>query len=380
MEENTVKTELTGLSFAEVSAKLTSLGFERFRASQLWNWLYVRGVTNFEAMTNFNKDAREKLAQHFTITRPKIEQEQVSSDGTRKWLFKLSDGQLIETVHIPDVVEGRGALCISSQVGCTLTCRFCHTGTQKLVRNLTAGEIIGQVMAARDGVGDWTAKSPDKKINNLVFMGMGEPLFNYDEVAKAVTLLMDPDGMSFSRRRITVSTSGVVPFINACGADLGVNLAVSLHAVRDDIRSEIMPINRKWPIAELLEACRTYPGVSNSRRITFEYVMLKGVNDSDADARALIKLLRPIPSKVNLIPFNAWPGSPFECSDARRIEDFGLMLNNAGFVSPIRRTRGADILAACGQLKSASLRVSAKEREAIAALLKEKDDALLRVS
>jgi 23S rRNA (adenine2503-C2)-methyltransferase len=380
MEPESPKTELIGLTFDDLGALLKAQGFEAFRARQLWHWLYVRGVTDFNLMTNFNKDAREKLARHFTVTRPAVAQEQVSQDGTRKWLFRLADGQLVETVHIPDVVEGRGALCISSQVGCTLTCRFCHTGTQKLVRNLTAAEIVGQVMAARDGVGDWTAKSPDKKINNLVFMGMGEPLFNFEEVAKAIKLLLDQDGMSFSRRRITVSTSGVVPFINACGAELGVNLAVSLHAVRDDIRSAIMPINRKWPIKELLEACRTYPGASNSRRITFEYVMLKGVNDSDADARALIKLLRPLPAKVNLIPFNAWPGSPFECSDPERIEAFGLLLNQAGFVSPIRKTRGADILAACGQLKSASLRLSAKEKEAIAALHKEKDDALLGVA
>lgn len=369
------KTELVGLSLPALQAALAPLGLPAFRAKQIWHWMYVRGVTDFSAMSNIAKPLREELARHFSIFRPAVAQEQVSSDGTRKWLFRLSDDQLIEAVHIPDVVEGRGALCISSQVGCTLTCRFCHTGTQRLVRNLLPHEIIGQVLAARDALGDWAAQSQDKKINNIVLMGMGEPLYNYDNVAAALKIVMDPDGISISKRRITLSTSGVVPLMGRCGEELGVNLAVSLHAVRDDVRSAIMPINRKYPLKELLEACRTYPGVSNSRRITFEYVMLKGVNDSDADARALIKLLRPVPSKINLIPFNAWPGSSFECSDMERIERFGLMLNEAGYVSPIRKTRGADILAACGQLKSASLRLSAAERAAIEALQQEKDVA-----
>lgn len=369
------KTELVGKTREEMKEALAPHGLEPFRVRQLWHWMYVRGHTNFDNMTDLSKPLREKLAPHFSIFRPETAQEQKSVDGTRKWLSKMTDGQLIESVHIPDVVEGRGALCISSQVGCTLTCRFCHTGTQRLVRNLEPHEIIAQVLSARDAVGDWQAQSQDKKINNIVLMGMGEPLFNYENVARAVKIMMDPDGISISKRRITLSTSGVVPFIKRCGEELNVNLAVSLHAVNDDVRSAIMPINKKYPIAELLDACKNYPGVSNSRRITFEYVMLKGVNDSDADARALIKLLRPIPSKINLIPFNAWPGSSFECSDADRIERFGDMLNAAGFVSPIRKTRGSDILAACGQLKSASLRLSANERAAIEALQKEKDMA-----
>jgi 23S rRNA (adenine2503-C2)-methyltransferase len=266
-------------------------------------------------------------------------------------------------------------LCISSQVGCTLTCRFCHTGTQRLARNLNAGEIVAQVLLARDELKEWTARSQDRVINNIVFMGMGDPLFNYEEVAKAVLLLSDPDGISIGKRRITVSTSGVVPFIHRCGAELGVNLAVSLHAPTDELRDTIVPLNRKYPIKELLDACRNYPGVSNSRRITFEYVMLKGVNDRDEDCKKLIKLLRDVPSKINLIPFNPWPGAPFECSTPERIEEFGVMLNEAGYVSPIRKTRGQDIMAACGQLKSASLRLSAAERAAIAALQQEKDVA-----
>lgn len=367
--------ELIGQPRDALAALLQPHGLEPFRVKQLWHWLYVRGHKNFEAMTDLSKPVRETMAQHFTIFRPGVAQEQVSVDGTRKWLMNMADGQMIEAVHIPDVVEGRGALCISSQVGCTLTCRFCHTGTQRLVRNLEAHEIVAQVLQARDSVGDWTAQSQDKKINNIVLMGMGEPLFNYEEVAKAVKIMTDPDGISISKRRITLSTSGVVPFIRRCGEELGVNLAVSLHAVSDEVRSAIMPINRKYPIKELLEACKNYPGVSNARRITFEYVMLKGVNDSDADARALIRLLRDIPSKINLIPFNPWPGSAFECSDPARIERFGEMLNAAGYVSPIRKTRGADILAACGQLKSASLRLSASERAAIEALQHEKDVA-----
>ena len=366
---------IIGMDEKELAADMAALGFESYRTKQLWNWVYTRGHKNFERMSTFSKAAQEKLSQYFYIDRLTITENQISVDGTRKWLFKMQDGQQVEAVFIPDVVADRGALCISSQVGCTLTCRFCHTGTQRLVRNLTAAEIVGQVLKARDEVGDWQAKSQDQKINNLVFMGMGEPLFNYEEVAKAIHLLKDPDGISISKRRITVSTSGVVPLINRCGAELGVNLAVSLHAANDDVRSAIMPINKKYPIKELLDACRTYPGATNARRITFEYVMLKGVNDSDADARALVKILRDIPSKINLIPFNAWPGSPFECSDPARIERFGDILNANGYASPIRKTRGADIMAACGQLKSASLRLTKNERDAIAQLQHEKDVA-----
>jgi 23S rRNA (adenine2503-C2)-methyltransferase len=367
---------LIGLSKDELLAETGKLGLEPFRARQLWHWMYVKGVTSFDGMSNFTKEKREELAARFDLFRPAISTLQESADGTRKWLLKMPDRQEVECVHIPDVVEGRGALCISSQVGCTLTCRFCHTGTQRLVRNLESSEIVAQVLLARDGLGDWDAKSQDKRINNIVFMGMGEPLYNYENVAKAIRIIMDPDGVSISKRRITLSTSGVVPMMQRCGEELNVNLAVSLHAVNDELRDKIVPINRKYPIKDLLEACRTYPGASNSRRITFEYVMLKGVNDSDADARALIKLLRPIPSKVNLIPFNPWPGAPFECSDDDRIERFGLMLNEAGYVSPIRRPRGRDIMAACGQLKSDSLRLSVAERAAIAELQLEKEVAV----
>jgi 23S rRNA (adenine2503-C2)-methyltransferase len=369
------KRELIGMSLAEIQQAFTALGFPTYRARQMWHWLYVYGHTDFSRMSNFSKEMRETLEQHFTIFRPHVATEQTSVDGTRKWLFDMRDKQAVESVHIPDVVEGRGALCISSQVGCTLTCRFCHTGTQRLVRNLEPHEIIGQVLGARDALHEWTCKSQDRRINNLVLMGMGEPLFNYENVAAALKIIMDPDGVAISKRRVTLSTSGVVPFIRRCGAELNVNLAVSLHAANDELRSTIMPINRKYGIAELMDACRNYPGSSNARRITFEYVMLKGINDSDADARALMKLLRGVPAKVNLIPFNPWPGSPFECSSAEVIERFGVMLNEGGYVSPIRKTRGQDILAACGQLKSASLKLSAKEAAAIAALQQEKDAA-----
>ena len=367
--------DLIGLTLAEMCEALAALGFEPYRARQIWHWIYVRGVTDFAAMTNIAKVKHPELEAHFRISRPVVSEDQQSQDGTRKWLLTLDGGQAVEAVHIPEVVEGRGALCISSQVGCTLTCRFCHTGTQRLVRNLTPAEIIGQVLSARDTLAEWERQSQDKRINNVVLMGMGEPLYNYENVAAALKIIMDPDGIAISKRRITLSTSGVVPFIKRCGEELGVNLAISLHAANDELRSAIMPINRKYPLVELLDACRNYPGISNARRITFEYVMLKGVNDSDADARALIRLLRDIPSKINLIPFNPWPGSIHECSDEKRIERFGEMLNEAGFVSPVRKTRGADILAACGQLKSASLRLSVVERAAIAALQQEKDRA-----
>jgi len=376
LSKNDNRLNLVGLSLPEMQEAVKNCGLENYRAKQIWQWMYVKGVRDFAAMSNIAKEKQALLASAFVIEYPDISTEQKSVDGTRKWLLKMQDGQQVECVHIPEVVEGRGALCISSQVGCTLTCRFCHTGTQRLVRNLDVSEIVAQVMQARQSVGDWQARSQDRKITNLVLMGMGEPLFNYENVARAVKMIMDPDGIAISKRRITLSTSGVVPMMERCGRELNVNLAVSLHAVTDDLRNEIVPLNRKYPIKELLEACKNYPGVSNSRRITFEYVMLKGVNDSDADARALIKLLRPIPSKVNLIPFNPWPGAPFECSAPERIERFGAMLNEAGYVSPVRKPRGRDIMAACGQLKSASMRLTAAERAAIDKLLHEKEAAV----
>ncbi len=372
---DTQKKNLVGLSKDELAAEMTAFGLESYRARQIWQWIYGRGLTDFTGMSNINKDMQKKLADHYYIGRSKVSQQQKSTDGTQKWLLAMEDNQQVECVHIPDVVEGRSALCISSQVGCTLTCRFCHTGTQRLVRNLEPAEIVGQVLHARDQVGDWQAASDEKRVNNLVFMGMGEPLFNYENVAKAIKIIMDPDGLAISKRRITLSTSGVVPFMERCGSELGVSLAVSLHAVTDDLRDQIVPLNRKYKIKELLEACRTYPAASNARRITFEYVMLKGVNDSDADAKALIKLLRDIPAKINLIPFNPWPGAAFECSDAARIERFGIMLNDAGYASPIRTPRGRDIMAACGQLKSASMKLSVAERAAIAELQQQKEIA-----
>jgi 23S rRNA (adenine2503-C2)-methyltransferase len=304
-------------------------------------------------MTSINKAQQAKFAEAFTIGRPIIDRALTSTDGTRKWLLSFSDGNKIETVHIPE--DDRGALCVSSQVGCTLTCTFCHTGTMKLVRNLTAGEIVGQVMIARDGLGQWPA-TPDSTLTNIVMMGMGEPLFNYDQVAKALTIIMDPEGIAISKRRITLSTSGVIPMIERCGKELGVNLAISLHAVRDDLRDVIVPINKKYPIAPLLEACRNYPAASNARRITFEYVMLKGINDTDEDARELVRLLKDIHAKVNLIPFNPWPGAPYECSSNNRMRRFADILNENGYSSPIRTPRGRDIFAACGQLKSDSER------------------------
>ncbi|HEX5691295.1 MAG TPA: 23S rRNA (adenine(2503)-C(2))-methyltransferase RlmN, partial [Roseiflexaceae bacterium] len=310
----------------------------------------------FAAMTNIAKKARETLEAHFRIGRPHIALQQQSSDGTRKWLMRLADGNEIESVYIPE--DDRGAVCISSQVGCTLTCSFCHTGTMKLVRNLSAGEIVGQFMAARDSYGEWPSPTgeADRLLSNIVMMGMGEPLYNFDNVAAALKIAMDDQGIALSRRRITLSTSGVVPMMQRCGEELNVNLAVSLHAVTDELRNELVPINRKWPIAELLDACRAYPGAKNARRITFEYVMLKGLNDSDADAHELVRLLKDIPAKINLIPFNAWPGAPYECSSNNRIHRFAEILNQANLAAPVRTPRGRDILAACGQLKSASQR------------------------
>lgn len=367
------KRNLIGLSFDELTSVLEELGFEKFRAKQIWSWIYNHGSTDFSQMSTLAKPAREKLMEHFSVLRPAVSQDQKSEDGTRKWLLKMSDGQEVECVHIPEV--DRGALCVSSQVGCTLTCRFCHTGTQRLVRNLEAGEIVMQVMLARDALKEWPSTRKERLLSNIVMMGMGEPLYNYENVAKALRIIMDGDGIAISKRRITLSTSGVVPMIKRCGQELDVNLAVSLHAVTDELRDKIVPINRMYPIKDLLQACRHYPGASNSRRITFEYVMLKGVNDSIVDAKQLIKLLRGIPAKINLIPFNPWPGSPFECSSWETIEKFGSVINDAGYASPIRTPRGRDIMAACGQLKSASIRMSAAERAAIDKIIAEKEQA-----
>lgn len=353
--ETDERIDLVGLSREELVDELARLGEKPFRAKQLWHWIYHQGETDFAEMTTLSKDFRVKLAATHKVSRPGVATEQTSIDGTRKWLFRLADGKEVETVHIPE--EDRGAVCVSSQVGCTLACKFCHTGTQPMVRNLTAGEIVGQFMAARDSYGEWPSPSDgNRHLSNIVMMGMGEPLFNYENVAKALTIVMDGDGIALSKRRITLSTSGIVPEIERCGAELGVNLAISLHAVRDDLRDELVPINKKWPIAELLDACRRYPTSSNARRITFEYVMLKGVNDSDADAHELVRMLKGIPAKINLIPFNPWPGAVFECSSNNRIHRFAEIVNEAGYSSPVRTPRGRDIMAACGQLKSASER------------------------
>jgi 23S rRNA (adenine2503-C2)-methyltransferase len=370
---------LVGFTREGFAVAVKEAGLEAFRASQLWHWIYCRGESDFSAMTTLAKPVRTMLAEHFMAARPAISKSQLSTDGTRKWLLRFADGQEAEMVYIPE--EDRGTLCVSSQVGCTLTCRFCHTGTQRLVRNLDASEIVGQVMLARDELNDWPipgeSGDKDRKITNIVMMGMGEPLFNYENVARALKIVMDGEGIALSKRRITLSTSGVVPMIERCGAELGVNLAISLHATNDDLRDTIMPINRKYKLAELLQACRNYPTLSNARRITFEYVMLKDINDSLADAKALVRLLKGIPAKINLIPFNPWPGSPFERSTDAAITAFANFINEAGYPSPVRTPRGEDIMAACGQLKSGSLRLTAKEREEIAARLAEKDAAVL---
>ena len=352
-------TNLIGLSRDELTDALSSLGEKPFRAKQLWHWIYHRGERDFAAMTSLGGPLREKLAAAHSIRLPEIAVEQKSKDGTRKWLLRTEDKNEVEAVFIPE--EDRGALCLSSQVGCTLACTFCHTGTQKLVRNLSAAEIVGQVMVARDSYGEWPSPNDGRMLSNIVMMGMGEPLFNYDNVAKALHIIMDGDGLSISKRRITLSTSGVVPMIERVGAELGVGLAISLHAVRDELRDELVPINRKYPIAELLAACRNYPTASNARRITFEYVMLKGVNDSEADARELARLLKDIPAKINLIPFNKWPGAGYDCSTAPKIKRFSQTLNELGLTAPIRVPRGRDIMAACGQLKSASERARDKK-------------------
>jgi 23S rRNA (adenine2503-C2)-methyltransferase len=337
--------------------------------NQLWSWVYVRGVTDAAAMTDIGKDLRAEIGEAFTLHRPQVVTEQVSVDGTCKWLLRLDDGKEIETVYIPE--EDRGTLCISSQVGCTLTCSFCHTGTQRLVRNLTSGEIVGQIMLARDRLGDWPgASAPDprglpdsqRKITNVVLMGMGEPLYNFDNVRDACALAADGEGLAIGKRRITLSTSGVVPEIPRWGEEAGTMLAISLHAARDELRDKLVPINKKWPLKDLLAACRAYPGLSNAKRITFEYVMLRGVNDQVADAKELVRLLAKIPAKINLIPFNQWPGAPYECSEWEQIEKFAEAVNRAGYASPVRSPRGRDIMAACGQLKSASVKLHASAR------------------
>src|SRR5258707_2450781 len=401
------KPSLVGLSRAALADALGGIGVpdkqRKMRVQQLWNWIYVRGVTRFDAMTSVSKEVRAALEERFTLDRPEVVAEQISVDGTRKWLLRLPgehEGERpheVECVYIPE--SDRGTLCVSSQVGCTLTCSFCHTGTQRLVRNLTPGEIVGQVMVARDRLGDWpgasapegaivpttnsglpewdsteerTSGSPDVRggrfVTNVVMMGMGEPLYNFDAVRDALLIVQDGDGIGISRRRITLSTSGVVPNIRRAGDEIGVMLAISLHAVRDELRDELVPLNRKYPIKELLDACRNYPGLTNAKRITFEYVMLKGVNDSLADAKALVKLLKGIPAKINLIPFNPWPGSRYECSEWEQIEKFSELIFNAGYSSPVRTPRGRDILAACGQLKSATEKLSARERMALRAM------------
>ena len=348
--------ELIGLSRAELAAELAAIGEKPFRAKQVWHWMYHQGVTDFSVMSSIARPLQEKLAENFVIGRPEAAVVQTSTDETRKFLFRFRDGQEAETVYIPDRQEDRGAVCISSQVGCTLSCRFCHTGTQTLVRNLGAAEIVGQFMAARDSYGEWPSPRGEtpRLLSTIVLMGMGEPLYNYENVAKAMIIVMDNEGIALSRRRITLSTSGVVPMMDRAGAELGVNLAVSLHAVRDDLRDELVPLNRKYPIAELIAACRRYPAASNARRITFEYVMLKGVNDTPADAHELVRLIAGIPAKVNLIPFNPWPGSVYETSSGPTIDRFANIVMDAGFSSPVRSPRGRDILAACGQLRTES--------------------------
>ena len=382
IEPQGAKPSLVGLTRGRLKAALEQAGVPEkqlnMRVGQLWSWIYVRGVRSFDDMTDVSKDMRRMLSERFTLERPEIVSEQVSVDGTRKWLLRLAKrghemrAPEVETVYIPE--SDRGTLCISSQVGCTLNCSFCHTGTQRLVRNLEAEEIVAQIVLARDRIGDWPGALPpadgrllptsERKITNVVLMGMGEPLYNFDNVRAAMEVAADGDGLSLSKRRITLSTSGVVPEIPRWGAEADTMLAISLHATNDALRDELVPINKKYPIAALMEACRRYPGLSNARRITFEYVMLKGVNDSPAEARALVRLLAGIPAKINLIPFNPWPSSRYECSDWEAIERFAEIVNRAGYASPVRTPRGRDILAACGQLRSESMKLKASERSA----------------
>lgn len=358
------RVNLVGLTRGELAGAMEGIGVparsRAMRAGQLWHWMYFRGARTFAEMTSISKDLRGALDEAFVIGRGEVIEAQTSADGTRKWLIGFGPGQEAESVFIPE--EDRGALCVSAQIGCTLNCRFCHTGTQALVRNLGAGEIVAQLLRARDDLGEWPAPAGGRMLSNIVLMGMGEPLYNYDNVAQAVRIFMDREGIAISRRRITLSTAGVVPMIERVGRELGVALAISLHAVRDDVRDVLVPLNKKYPIAELLAACRLYPGAKNARRITFEYVMLKGVNDSPADARELTRLIAGIPAKVNLIPFNAWPGAPYECSDEDAIAAFAEIVNRAGYSSPVRTPRGRDIMAACGQLRSDSVKVRASAR------------------
>jgi 23S rRNA (adenine2503-C2)-methyltransferase len=377
----TIEPSLVGMTRAQMAEALREIGTPdreiRMRVSQLWHWIYFHGARDFDVMLNVSKAMRQKLREHFSLARPEVVEEQVSTDGTRKWLIRmppvdrLDKGAEVECVYIPEA--DRGTLCVSSQVGCTLNCTFCHTGTQKLVRNLTTREIVAQLIVAREKLGDFPGLTPPdnglipsgegvRAVSNIVFMGMGEPLYNFDNVRDAVDILSDGEGLSLSKRRITVSTSGVVPEIERLGAEAGAALAISLHAVRDDLRDKLVPLNKKYPIARLLQACRDYPGASNARRITFEYVMLKGVNDSPAEARELVRLLKGIPAKINLIPFNPWPGAPYECSSWETIEKFSDIVFNAGYASPVRTPRGRDILAACGQLKSETEKLRARAR------------------
>ena len=359
--KNNSKTNLLGLSKTELKLILVKNNLPKFRADQLWNWIYRSGTTNFDFMTNISKDLRATLSNLFYIWRPKILTSNKSEDGTIKWLLKLGDGNEIETVWIPD--DERGTLCISSQVGCTLTCKFCHTGTQRLVRNLTSSEIVGQVMLAMDEIKDWPSASENRLLTSIVLMGMGEPLYNYENVKNAIEIIMDHSGISLSKRRITLSTSGIVPEIKKCGDDLGVNLAISLHATNNDLRNELVPINKKYDIKQLLDAVRAYATISNSRRVTWEYVMLKGVNDTIDDAKNLVELIKGIPSKINLIPFNEWPCSPYECSETEDIKKFSKVIMKAGYASPIRTPRGRDVMAACGQLKSLSKKLKKLDRK-----------------
>jgi 23S rRNA (adenine2503-C2)-methyltransferase len=373
------KPSLIGLSRGEIAVELGRVGVaaaqRKMRSQQLWHWMYVRGAKEFSEMSSISKDMRAELEKHFTVARPEVVAEQISNDGTRKWLLRLPSGtegekaHEVECVYIPET--DRGTLCVSSQVGCTLTCSFCHTGTQRLVRNLTPGEIVGQIMVARDRLNDWADRDTangNRLVTNVVMMGMGEPLYNFEAVRDALLIVADNEGIGISRRRITLSTSGVVPNIYRTGDEIGVQLAISLHAVRDELRNELVPINKKYPLAELLQACRDYPGASNARRITFEYVMLRGVNDSLEDAKLLVKMLKGIHAKINLIPFNPWPGTRYECSDWDQIEKFSEYVFNAGYSSPVRTPRGRDILAACGQLKSETEKLSARERQALRAM------------
>jgi 23S rRNA (adenine2503-C2)-methyltransferase len=364
------RVDLIGLPKSGIRDVLENAGMEikqaKLRAKQLWHWIYNRGVTDFALMTDIAKSMHPWLADRFVISRPEVVEAQVSTDGTRKWLLRSPDAQDYEMVFIPDA--DRGTLCVSSQVGCTLNCRFCHTGTMRLVRNLTAAEIVGQVMLARDSLGEWPSQPEGRMLTNIVMMGMGEPLYNFDAVRDALKLVMDGDGLALSKRRITLSTSGVVPMMARAGTEIGVNLAVSLHAVTKEVRDEIVPINRKYGIEELLQACADYPGANNARRITFEYVMLKDKNDSDADARELVRLIRKydLPAKVNLIPFNPWPGAIYECSTPERIRSFSNIVFNGGISAPIRTPRGRDIDAACGQLKTSSEKKSRAELDRLA--------------